>query len=131
MTGMVDSVEVLPDPSNRWEPRVYSTWVEIDNEFPNLRPGMVAQVEILIPELDNVLSVPLKSVLAFGGKNHLAVKKPASGFDWREVEIGQSDERIAVIKKGLKSGDVVALNPLALMSEEEKRQKFGSTPIEK
>jgi hypothetical protein len=36
-----------------------------------------------------------------------------------------------VIKQGLKSGDVVALDPLALMSEDEKRQNFGSPQITK
>jgi HlyD family secretion protein len=78
-----------------------------------------------------VLSVPVTALLAFGGKNHLAVKKAGGGFEWREVDIGQSDARIAVIKQGLKSGDRVALDPLALMSDEEKRQKFGSPPNEK
>ena len=43
--------------------------------------------------------------------------------------IGHSNETIAVITQGLKSGDVVALAPLAPMSEEEKRQKFGSPPV--
>jgi HlyD family secretion protein len=42
MTGVVKAVEVLPDPSNFFEPKVYSTWVEIDIRSPHLRPGMVA-----------------------------------------------------------------------------------------
>ena len=105
LTGVVKTVAVLPDPSSRWEPRVYSTWVEIDIRSPDLRPGMVARVEILVPELDNVLSVPVKAVLAFDGKHHLAVKKPDGGFEWREVVIGQYDEKIDVIKQGLKSGE--------------------------
>jgi len=131
MTGVVQAVAPLPDPTNWFEPRVYSTWVEIDNAFPNLRPGVAAQVEILVPELENVLSVPFKAVLWYDDKHHLAVKKPDGGFEWREVAIAHSDGTIAVIGQGLKSGDVVALDPLALMSEAEKRQKFGPRSNEK
>jgi len=96
-----------------------------ERPLPNLRPGMVAQVEILVPELENVLSVPFKAALWYENKHHLAVKKPDGGFEWREVTIAHSDRTIAVTGQGLKSGDVVALGPLALWSEAEKRRKFG------
>jgi HlyD family secretion protein len=131
LTGVVKTVAVLPDASTFFEPRVYSTYVEIDMRPPDLRPGMDAQVEILVPELENVLSVPLKAVLYFDDKNQMAVKKPDGGFAWREVTIAHSDDTIAVIGQGLKSGEVVALDPLALMSEAEKRQEFGPRPDEK
>jgi multidrug resistance efflux pump len=128
MAGVVKEVAALPDPTNFFEPKMYTVHVDIDMQWPRLRAGMQAQVEILIPELDNVLTVPWKAMLNFDDKNHLAVKKPEGGFAWREVAIGQSDDKIAVIKQGLKSGDVVSLDPLALMSDEEKRQKFGTPP---
>jgi multidrug efflux pump subunit AcrA (membrane-fusion protein) len=130
MTGVVKEVAVLPDPVNFFEPKVYTAWVDIDIQWPRLRPGMQAQVEIHIPELDNVLSVPYKALLFFDRKHHLAVKKPDGGFAWREVAIGQSDDKTAVIKSGLREGDVVSLDPLALMSEDEKRQKFRMPPSE-
>ena len=43
------------------------------------RTGHGRQVEILVPQLENVLGVPLKAVLAFAEKHHLAVKKPEVG----------------------------------------------------
>jgi HlyD family secretion protein len=130
MTGVVQSVAALPDASSFFEPKVYSTSVEIDRPIPNLRPGMAAQVEVLVPELENVLSVPFKAVLYFDDKTHLAVKKPDGGFEWREVAVAHSDGTIAVIGRGLKSGDVVALDPFALWSEAEKRRKFGRSSDE-
>ena len=80
--------------------KVYSTLVEIDNGSPDFRPGMTARVDILVAERDNVLSVPVKAVLLFDGKDHVAVKKPDGGFDWREVDLGLSDEKIVEIKAG-------------------------------
>jgi len=133
LSGTVKDVAPLPDPSSIFSSdiKVYTIHVTIDEPRSGLRPGLTAQVEIFGDERDNVLTVPVKAVLHFDGKDHVAVKKPEGGFDWREVTLGLSDETIVEIKQGLKSGDVVALDPLALMSEKEKRQKFGSAPIEK
>jgi multidrug efflux pump subunit AcrA (membrane-fusion protein) len=72
--------------------------------------------------------VPVQAVLLFDGNDHLAVKKGARGFDWREVTLGPANDKYVEVKQGLQSGDVVITDPLALMSEEEKRQKFGSPP---
>ena len=75
-----------------------------------------------------MLSVPVQAIVNFDGKYHVAVKKPGGGFEWREVVLGHADEKVVEVKQGLKSGDVVIFEPLALMSEEEKRQKFGPLP---
>ena len=76
------------EPSSRSDTKVYSTLVELEKAPPGLRPGMTAQVEILVTELDNVLSVPIQAVLTFDDKAHVAVKKPDGGFEWREVTLG-------------------------------------------
>jgi HlyD family secretion protein len=129
LTGVVKSVAPRPDAPTRFGgPKVYSTLVEIENGSSNSRPGMTARVEILVTNLDDVLTVPVKAILLFDGKDHVAVKKPDGGFDWREVELGVSNGKIVQVKQGLKSGDDVILDPSSLMSEAEKRQKFGSPP---
>jgi RND family efflux transporter MFP subunit len=130
LSATVKDVAPLPDPTSifRSDIKVYTVHVTIDEPLSGLRPGMTALVEIFGDERDNVLTVPVQGVLRFDGKDHVAVKKPDGGFDWRDVSLGLSNEKIVEIKQGLRSGDVVALDPFALMSEEEKRQKFGSPP---
>src|SRR6185437_6817558 len=109
LTGTVQAVAPLPDPNRFFNSdiKVYNTHVTIDKGLPGLRPGMTAQVEIPVTELDNVLSVPIQSVLHYGGKDHVALKKPEGGFDWREVTPGVSDGKRIEIKRGLQSGDLV------------------------
>jgi RND family efflux transporter MFP subunit len=132
LTATVRDIAPLPDPGS-FVPRdikVYTTHVTIDQPLPGLRPGMTAQVEILVYQAENVLSVPLQAVLTFDGKYHVAVKKAAGGFDWREVTpgevtLGQENDKLVEVKQGLQSGDVVMLEPLSLMSEAEKREKLG------
>ena len=74
--------------------KVYSTLVKVDQSFGNFRPGMTADAEILISERDHVLKVPIKAVLQYYGKDHVAVKKPDGGFEWREV-VARRGQRVA------------------------------------
>ncbi|MBV8557733.1 MAG: efflux RND transporter periplasmic adaptor subunit [Planctomycetaceae bacterium] len=127
LTGSVESVAPLPDPSNFFSSdiKVYTTLVTIEHGHSGLRPGMTAQVEVLVTELPDVLSVPVQAVLEYQGKDHVAVKTD-DGHDWRVVRLGTSNDKLVEVRSGLKAGEVVALHPIALMSEDEKRQAFGS-----
>ena len=129
LNGTVYDVSPLPDAGNFFNQsiKVYTTHIRIDDPpLSGLRPGMSAQVEILVAEADNVLSVPRGAVLLFDGEDHVAVKKPGGGFEWRAVELGIANEKEVEVKEGIRSGDAVILNPIALMSEDEKRAKFSS-----
>ncbi len=127
LPGVVEDVAPLPDPTSFFssDVKLYTTHVTIEKGLPGLRPGMTAQVEILVTELENVLSVPVQAVLQFKGKDHVAVKKE-NGFEWREVALGLANDKLIELKKGITPGMVVALNPIALMSEQEKRENFDS-----
>ena len=126
-TGTVQDVAPLPDPSSFFSSdiKVYTSHVAIENGNPGLRPGMSAQVEMLVTELENVMSVPVPAVLAYKGKDHVAVKT-ANGFEWKDVVLGISNDKLIEVKEGIKSGDLVVLSPMSLMTEEQKREAFGS-----
>jgi len=87
---------------------------------------MTAQVEILVDRRENVLTVPVLAILEFNGKAHIT-KKLNDRFEQSEVEVVASNEKFVQIDKGLKEGDIVVLNPISLMTEEEKREAFGSS----
>jgi RND family efflux transporter MFP subunit len=128
LNGRVLEVSPLPDVTNlfTYPQKVYTTRVAVANRLPGLRPGMTADVEILVDQKDNVLSVPVEDVVRYDGKDHLAVQKPGGGFDWRDVVLGVSNDKYVEVKEGIRSGERVVLNPAALMSEEEKRAKLGA-----
>ena len=123
LTGKVESINPLPDPTSRFNQDItvfFTRRVSIDKGLAGLRPGMSAQVEILIADLDNVLSVPIASVSHFDDKDHVALQKPGGGFEWREVTLGVSNDERVEVKQGLQSGEVVIQNPRRLLSAEEK-----------
>lgn len=124
--GTVDTVAPLPDSANFFasDVKVYTTQVSIDKANSALRPGMTAQVEILIKELDEVLAVPVQAILQVGGKDTVFVKENSS---WKrtEVTLGDTNDQLIEVTKGLKDADEVALAPVNLLSDEEKRSMVG------
>jgi RND family efflux transporter MFP subunit len=126
LEGTVDSVAPLPDTANFFnsDVKVYTTQVSIDKPNASLRPGMTAQVEILINEIDNVLAVPVQAVLQMGGKDY-AFKKSDTGWDKTEITLGDTNDQLIEIKNGLTDGSDVALAPMNLLSDAEKRDLVG------
>jgi multidrug efflux pump subunit AcrA (membrane-fusion protein) len=126
LNGTVLDIAPLPDPTSFFSSdiKVYTTKVRIDDTLQGLRPGMNAEVTILVDRKENVLSVPVQAILEYRGKDHIAVKTP-NGYDRREVELGVNNEKFVEVVKGLEPGAIVALNPLALISDEEQREIFG------
>ncbi|WP_435021571.1 efflux RND transporter periplasmic adaptor subunit [Tundrisphaera sp. TA3] len=128
LRGRVSSVAPMADPNSMFSSdiKVYTTQIAIESDASalNLRPGMTAQVEILVTELDDVLSVPVMSILEYKGKDYVFIRK---GEEYKRVEVtpGVSNDQHVEIKKGLISGDQVALTPLALLSEDERREAFS------
>jgi len=129
LSGTVSEVAPLPDPATRFSQdgrKVYTTRVRIDSGLAGLRPGMTADVEIVVAELENALSVPVEAVVRSNGKDHVAVKKIGGGIDWREVRVGVSNGKWFEVKQGITSGEQVILNPRAIMTADEKRRILGA-----
>lgn len=126
--GEVAEVATLPDPTSFFnsDVKVYTTQIKLEKTINGIRPGMSAQVEILVDEKADVLTVPVQAILQFKGSNHVAVRNQ-DNYTFREVTLGLSNDKHVEVIKGVQPGDVVALNPVALMSEEEKREAFGGT----
>lgn len=129
LSGEVIDVAPLPDPTSIFNSdiKVYTTRIRIDGNTGYLRPGLSAQAEILVLERDNALSVPVQALLQYDGKEHVAVKQPDGGFEWRDVSLGDANDTEVEVKEGINPGDHVALDPTHLLAEET-RQKIFPTP---
>ncbi|GIW88483.1 MAG: hypothetical protein KatS3mg108_2807 [Isosphaeraceae bacterium] len=128
LTGTVKSVQPLPDPTSFFssDVKVYTTIVTIDQKLSSLRPGMTAEVTILIDTLDDVLCIPVTAVLPLKGKEYVYVVNEKGKPERREVKLGATNDILIEVKEGLKEGDLVAMNPTALLSESEKNEAFSA-----
>lgn len=116
--GTVSSVANQPEPTMWFSSQVkeYATYVKIDGEAKELRPGMTAEVEILVAHLKNVLSVPVAAVVEQRGKYYCWVRK-GNQVERRPLVLGASNDKFIEVKDGLAAGDEVVLNPRAVVAE--------------
>ena len=114
--GEVTKVGILPDSSNRWmnpNRKVYVTDVTIEGSNPNLKPGMSAQVRIVIDELKDVVQIPIQAVTVYGNQSVCYVQGSANS-ERRIVEVGDYNDKFIEIKSGLNEGEKVVLNTSGL-----------------
>jgi HlyD family secretion protein len=126
LPGVVVEVAPLPDPTSFFssDRKVYSARVRLEKGLPGLRPGLSAQVEMFMTDLDDVLSVPLRAVIELRGRNYVYLVTPGSPAR-REVKLGLYNETMIEVREGLRAGDKVALDPIPLMSDEELGEAFA------
>jgi HlyD family secretion protein len=111
LTGKVTKIAVMPDRSQWWlNPglKTYLTEVTLDQTPEGLKPGMSAQVEVLVDTRNDVLQVPVSAVFVDQGFQVLYVKTP-TGVETRRIEAGLSNERMVEITKGLTVDEEVYL----------------------
>lgn len=130
LTGTVTSIANQPEPSSFFSGNVkeYATYVRINETGSDaLRPGMTAEVEILVAHLKDVVTVPVAAVVEQRGSYLAWVMKDASP-EKRPLVVGLSDDQFVEIKDGVLVGDKVLLNPRAAV--EEARKIAAEEPVD-
>ena len=88
----------------------YEVAIQIDQPPADLRPGMTAEVNILIDKLDDALQIPIEAVVEVQDRFFCAVPKADGSVETRELKVGRANETDVVVLAGLKAGDEVILN---------------------
>jgi len=110
LSGTVKSVAGMA--SSSWSSvQNYDTIILID-ELPEdleTKPGMTAEVDILVDTYDDVLAVPVGAITEHFSQTYVYVKKGGE-FERRRVETDRTTHSFVEITEGLKEDDVVALD---------------------
>ena len=133
LRGTVQSIANLSDSNRSWRSggaKEYLTVVTID-AMPEeaLRPGMTAEVKILVSTINDALIVPLQCVIAHKGE-HFVYVDDGKTITRRPVTIGETNEKLVQIVEGLKPGEKVAQDA-KLRADEEFREQSGQDEEEK
>lgn len=91
----------------------YRTILDITNNQNLVRPGMTAEIGIVTEVIENVINVPVRSIIEEDGKSFVTVRIRGPKTEQREIQTGRKDTagNIEVIS-GLSEGEVVLLNPI-------------------
>lgn len=110
-TGKIEEISTIAteDYSAGWPiPRNFDLRIALDQIDPRQRPGMTAQITIIVDRIADVLIIPVHATFQKGGET-FAYVWDGSKFRQHVVEISKRSGDRVVIAKGLQAGERVAL----------------------
>jgi HlyD family secretion protein len=110
-TGKIDRIGTIAttDFSAGWPfPRNFSLEIAVNEKDERLRPGMTAQITVIVQRTPNAISIPVQASFLKSGRT-VAYVWNGSGFEEREIQVERRSRDRALVANGLKAGDVVAL----------------------
>lgn len=95
-----------------------------------LKPEMTADVEILMAEVKDALTIPLGAVSRAEGQPTVTVIKEDGSREIRNVQVGITDGEIIEIVEGVQEGETVSINEMEYESAWRKRmeERSGGRP---
>jgi multidrug efflux pump subunit AcrA (membrane-fusion protein) len=87
-----------------------------------LRPGLLADAEIIIENIPNVVYIPYQAVFNQGG-NPVVYALNRDRFEARRVKLGQRSESQIVILEGLEEGETIALESPDASAQQDRAKK--------
>ena len=115
--GKVKTVATIAQPAGWWTGNVvkYDTVIDLPRS-DELKPGMTAEVEIMLAEHTDALTVPVAAVVETD-THKLCWVKTSNGPERRSLILGDSNDIFIIVKDGLNEGDEVILEPLRFVDE--------------
>lgn len=93
-----------------------------------LRPGLLADVEIILEKIPNAIHIPNQAVFEKDGKQIVYLRR-GKGWEEREIKPMKRSESVMVIAGGVKPGDTIAMSdPFAKPGDKKKKEKSSGGP---
>lgn len=130
----VTRVDTLAQPRYPGVPvQYFGVTLSLENTLPEkMKPGQRLHAVITLADMKNALVVPRQAVFIKKGKTKVYRKKLFGGFTPVPVELGPGVPGRVVIKKGIQSGDVLALlDPTGSPARKTGQQEKPSAPVAK
>ena len=138
LNGTVKTVNAYASDQNWINPNVkeFDAIVTLEAPPAMLKPGMSSKVSIRVETQQDVLQVPVQTVVERGEKHYCVIRESSGKLALREVLIGSTNDKFIIIKDGLSVTDDVVMNPRAHLvavglKEEDTSQKKGKLATEK
>jgi len=119
--GEVVSIANRAEQSGWWSgsAKEFATIVKIDGQV-GLKPGMSAEVEILVERHEDVLILPVAAIVQQQGDFFCWVKA-ADQIKMRPLVVGVSDDQFIIVEDGVVAGEEVVMNPRAVVEDARQR----------
>lgn len=110
-TGKVEHIGTIAtsDFSAGWPiPRNFDLEISADQSDPRLKPGMTAQITVIVDRFPNAITIPAQASFLRSGQT-VAYVWNGSKFQERAIQVERRSRDQILIAGGLKPGDLIAL----------------------
>ena len=130
LEATVSQVASVTKPAGWWTGNVvkYDTVIKLPSD-EGLKPGMSAEVDVVLAVHEDVLAIPVAAVVETELGKFCWVQSEA-GPKKRILELGDSNDVFIEVVAGLNEGEEVVLNPTALIQEAEEDARSTLTQRE-
>jgi len=102
---------------------------DADNQLEVLlRPGLLADVEIILEKIPSALNIPNTAVFEKDGNQIVYVRK-GTAWEERVIKPLKRSETVMVIASGLKPGEVIAISDPTVKPGDKKKEKGGGGAV--
>jgi len=119
--GVVEKVGVVPSSNGGWmssgSVKTYETEVRLVDVVEGLKPGMTAVVNMHVDKIEDVLAVPVQSIIQSNGKTW-CYTDARNGVTRKDIKIGRSNDKFVHVQEGLSGGDRVVLNSMDIYEQQ-------------
>jgi HlyD family secretion protein len=89
-------------------PRNFDLEISMDQADPRLKPGMTAQITIIVDRVPNAITIPAQASFLRSGQT-VAYVWNGSAFQERAIQVERRSRDRVLVSSGLKVDDLVAL----------------------
>lgn len=86
-------------------------YLKLDKVDPRVIPDLTVSVDVVVESSEDSVVIPMETVFTGERGKSFVYVRGASGFERREVELGLKNHVRAVVKSGVREGEVLATEP--------------------
>lgn len=110
-TGSIEKISTIAtsDFTSGWPfPRNFDLEIKLDQADSRLKPGMTAQLTVIVDQVANALAIPAQASFQKSGQT-VAYLWTGSKFQEQAIEVGRRSGDRILVSRGLREGDRIAL----------------------
>ena len=123
LVGTVDRTAPLPIVSSSWratnEVKQYYCVVKVDDEPENIRPGLNAEIQVMIDSPVDKLTITPDVVEIEGNREFCLVLADDGSIEKREIRTRTGDPQTLEVVEGLKEGEKILRHPDKILEQKE------------
>lgn len=104
--GSISNISNIGQEMSGFDSNVFKVFVKLKGDISKLKPSMTTSNEIIMEQLESVITIPLNCLFTENEKQFVYIKQSGK-VSRRNVTIGERNDKSVVIKSGLRENDLI------------------------